>query len=344
MRRSHPPQPGLAQGHTLSPVATGSATEAADWPMTRWIETFLEAQIAARGAARNTVLAYGRDLNDFAAHLARRHLHFATTTPAVIEAYLATCAADGLAATTRARRLASVRALFRFALSEGWMTTDPAQRLHGPGRSPRLPKTLSQTEVEGLIDAATRHGTPTEQARNLCLLELLYATGLRVSELVGLPVAAARGDPTAVLVRGKGGKDRLVPLSRPARAALADWLLHRDAELSARRETSRHLFPGSGAEGHLTRMSFHRILKTLAVAAGISPARVSPHVLRHAFATHLLEGGADLRAIQTMLGHADLSTTEIYTHVVEARLRATVHDHHPLASAPAPTPKRAPDA
>jgi integrase/recombinase XerD len=303
----------------------------ADFPMERWIATFLQAEMAAKGAARNTALGYGRDLKDFAAHLAAHAGHFATAGPAQITAYLVACDAAGLSAATRARRLASIRALFRFAQAEGWRPDDPAQRLKGPGRPARLPRTLSQSEVEALIAAAGSSGAPDERARNLCLLEVLYATGLRVSELVGLPVAAARGDPEMVLVRGKGSKERLVPLSRPARRALAGWLAVRDEALAGRRQTSRHLFPGRGAEGHLTRDGFHKLLQTWAVRAGISPARVSAHVLRHAFATHLLEGGADLRAIQTMLGHSDLSTTEIYTHVMTTRLHAAVHDHHPLA-------------
>lgn len=319
-------------------------TTTADTPMMRWISTFLEAETAAKGAARNTALAYGRDLKDFAAHLAARGSHFATATQADIETYLITCEGAGLAKTTRARRLASIRALCRFAHAEGWRTDDPAQQLHGPGKAARLPKTLSQADVEALLDAAARHGNAQDRTRNLCLLELLYATGMRVSELVSLPVAAARGDPGMILVRGKGGKERLVPLSGPARAALAAWLILRDRTLADSKTTSRYLFPSSAAEGHLTRMGFHKLLKTLAVQAAISPARVSPHVVRHAFATHLLEGGADLRAIQTLLGHADLSTTEIYTHVVQERLRATVHDHHPLAHDTAPPRPRSQDA
>lgn len=226
--------------------------------------------------------------------------------------------------------------MYRFAHDEGWRDDNPAIRIKGPGAVQRLPDALSQEDVTRLMDAARSHGrTPADRARATALLELVYATGMRVTELVGLPVAAARGDPRMVLVRGKGGKERMVPLSSPARTALADWLRHRDeAEDRARmagKPTSRQLFPGPGADGHLTRQHFHLMLKDIAVAAGVSPARVTPHALRHAFATHLLAGGADLRVIQTLLGHADLSTTEIYTHVLDDHLKSLVLKHHPLA-------------
>ncbi|MBW6506817.1 MAG: site-specific tyrosine recombinase XerD [Rhodobacteraceae bacterium] len=301
------------------------------------ISAFLEASAAEAGAARNTLLAYGRDLGDFSGWLAARGLSFASASQGDIETYLVACEAVGLARATRARRLSAIRQLYRFAYDDGWRGDNPSLRLHGPGRGKALPKTLSLPEVEALLAAARAQGrTETDRARNTCLMELLYATGMRVSELVGLPVAAARGDPRMLLIRGKGGKDRMVPLSPPARTALAAWLALRDAEeerarIARKAAPSRFLFPGSGATGHLTRQQFFLQLKALAVAAGIAPARVSPHVLRHAFASHLLAGGADLRAIQMMLGHADLSTTEIYTHVLDARLRDLVLDHHPLA-------------
>lgn len=306
-------------------------------PDPRWIATFLEAQAAEAGAARNTILSYGRDLNDFAGFLQAKSLSFATLTRADIETYLIRCEAEGLAKSTRARRLSAIRQLYRFAYEEGWRADNPAIRLSGPGRDQRLPKTLSVDEVEALLEAARDRGrTAPEQIRNRCLMELLYATGMRVSELVTLPVAAARGNPAMLLVRGKGGKERMVPLSPPAREALAAWLTARDAaedEARAKRRAapSKFLFPSSGREGHLTRQGFHGLLKEIAVMAGVSPARVTPHVLRHAFATHLLQGGADLRVIQTLLGHADLSTTEIYTHVLDERLKALVLSHHPLA-------------
>lgn len=300
--------------------------------MQRWISTFLDAQAAGRDPARNTLLAYGRDLKDFADWLGRRGLHFATATQADVEAYLVHCDAQGLATATRARRLSAIRQMFLFAHDEGWRATDPALRLKGPGRAQRLPRTLSEAEVAALIEAARRKGrTEADRLRDTCLMEILYATGLRVSELVGLPVAAVRGDPALILVRGKGDKERMVPLSSPARAAIRAWLAVRDAAEAGARAKSRFLFPSRSAEGHLTRLRFHALVKELALAAGLDPARVTPHTLRHAFATHLLARGADLRAIQTLLGHADLATTEIYTHVLEDRLRDLVMTHHPLA-------------
>jgi integrase/recombinase XerD len=253
-----------------------------------------------------------------------------------VEDYLVHCDAQGLSKATRARRLSSIRQLFRFAFDEGWRADNPALRLTGPGRAQSLPKTLSEAEVTRLMDAARSRGrSPGDRLRDTALFELLYATGLRVSELVGLPVAAVRGDPRMILVRGKGEKERMVPLSSPARAALVDWLAHRDAtEDDARRAgraPSRFLFPGDGREGHLTRQYFHSLVKDVAVLAGLSPARVTPHVLRHAFATHLLAHGADLRVIQTLLGHADLATTEIYTHVLDDHLTELVLTKHPLS-------------
>jgi integrase/recombinase XerD len=299
------------------------------------IAAFLEAQAAERDAARNTLLAYGRDLKDFAGWQERHGGHLTSASEADIEGYLGACDGAGLSKSTRARRLSSVRQFFRFAYEEGWRPDNPAIRLSGPGKSKHLPKTLTEAEVGALLDKARTHGRERDRLRNTCLLELLYATGMRVSELVSLPVAAVRGDPRMVLVRGKGGRERMVPLSQPARAALAEWLTRRDeGEDTARaagKGASQHLFPSHGASGHMTRIRFHGLIKDLAVAAGISPAKVSPHTLRHAFATHLLAHGADLRSIQVLLGHADLSTTEIYTHVLDARLKALVEDHHPLA-------------
>ncbi len=302
----------------------------------RWLSAFLDAQAAERGAAANTLRAYARDIEDFAAWLARRGGGFAKAGKADIEAYLVDCEAEGLAASTRARRLSAIRQLFRFAHEEGWRADNPSLRVGGPGRPRRLPKTLSHEEVDRMLAAAEGTGRDAaERARNTCLMQLLYATGMRVSELVALPVAAARGDPRMLLVRGKGGRERMVPLSPPAREALGRWLEIRDAAEAAGRAKGRpaspHLFPSRGRAGHLTRERFFLIVKALAAAAGVPPERVSPHTLRHAFATHLLEGGADLRAIQTLLGHADLSTTEIYTHVLEERLRTLVLEHHPLA-------------
>ena len=297
-----------------------------------WIERFLEAMAAERGAAANTLTAYRRDLQAFRDWLQRRGRNLSDAAEGDIRAWLVALDAEGLAPATRARRLAAVRQIHRFAFEEGLRGDDPAICISGPGRARRLPGTLDRDEVERLLAAARAHGrSAADRCRNTCLVELLYATGMRVSELVSLPVAAARGDPQLLLVRGKGGRERLVPLSPPARVALADWLAERGRALAATRTTSVHLFPSRGRAGHLTRHRFFQIIKAIAAAAGIDPARVTPHRLRHAFATHLLEGGADLRAIQTMLGHADISTTEIYTHVLDARLRALVEAHHPLA-------------
>lgn len=301
----------------------------------RWISAFLEAQAAELGAAQNTLLAYGRDLKDVSAWLTGRGRDFKDATRADVEAYLVHCDAQGFSRATRARRLSAIRQLYRFAFDEGWRDDNPAIQIRGPGRDKRLPKTLTTEEVDRLLTAARDHGrTATERSRNTCLVELLYATGMRVTELVSLPVSAVRGDPRMLLIRGKGDKERMVPLSTPARAAMAEWLAIRDAEEETARlkgrPASRFLFPSRGKLGHLTRNRFYLLIKEIAVAGGVSPDKVTPHTLRHAFATHLLAGGADLRAIQTLLGHADLATTEIYTHVLDARLKELVEDHHPL--------------
>lgn len=302
----------------------------------RWIATFLDAQAAELGAANNTQLAYARDLKDFAGWLSGKSVSFDAASRDDVEAYLIYCDAQGLAKSTRARRLSAIKQLYRFGFEEGWRDDNPAIQIAGPGKEKRLPKTLSMAEVDGLLAAARDVGhSKADRIRNTCLMELLYATGMRVSELVSLPVAAARGNPRMLLIQGKGDKERMVPLSPPARDALADWLvLWEETQDVARlkgKTLSRFLFPSRGKEGHLTRHRFYILIKELAVHAGVSPAKVTPHTLRHAFATHLLENGADLRSIQTLLGHADVATTEIYTHVLEARLQELVLTHHPLA-------------
>ncbi len=302
----------------------------------RWIETFLEAQAAELDAAENTRLAYGRDLIDWASWLEGKSGDLETATRADVEGYLIHCDAQGLAKSTRARRLSAIKQLYRFAYEEGWRDENPAIQIKGPGRQKSLPKTLSLEEVDRLLGAAqTSARGRSDQLRNTCLMELLYATGMRVSELVSLPASSARGDPAMILVRGKGGKERLVPLSPAARQTLAVWLDTRDALDGVRQKRgvapSKFLFPSRGKSGHLTRHRFYMLIKELAVAGGVDPAKVTPHRLRHAFATHLLAGGADLRAIQTMLGHADISTTEIYTHVLDERLTELVLEKHPLA-------------
>ena len=293
-----------------------------------WVQSFLEAQAAELDAAPNTQLAYARDLNDFRDFLGRTSKDLANATRRDVEDYLVFCEAQGLAGSTRARRLSAIKQVYRFAYEEGLRTDNPTMQIKGPGRQKSLPKTLSMQEVEQLLQAARTHGrSKQDRLRNTCLLELLYATGMRVSELVELPKAAARGDPRMLLIKGKGGKERMVPLSPPARDALAAWLSVRDEQ----DDKNPHLFASRGKTGHLTRHRFYMLIKELAVAGGVSPGKVTPHTLRHAFATHLLANGADLRSIQTLLGHADVSTTEIYTHVLDERLKELVLEHHPLS-------------
>ncbi|MEM7723357.1 MAG: site-specific tyrosine recombinase XerD [Pseudomonadota bacterium] len=303
----------------------------------RWISTFLDAHAAELGASENTLLGYGRDLKATSDWLKDHDLSFETASKPDIEAYLTDLDHLGLAASTRARRLSAIKQLFRFAHDEGWRDDNPALTIKGPALAKRLPKTLSPEAVDRLLAAAETHGrTEADRLRMTCMMQILYATGLRVTELVSLPVAAVRGDPDLILVRGKGGKERMVPLSQAAREAIPPWLSHRDTVEEAKRiETgarpSSFLFPSRGKSGHLTRIRFFTMIKDLAVAAGVPPDSVTPHTLRHAFATHLLQNGADLRAIQAMLGHADIATTEIYTHILDERLKSLVLDHHPLA-------------
>jgi len=298
----------------------------------REVETFLEMLQAERGASQNTLDAYGRDLDDLQVFLARRRQKPAAADTPALRAYLKALDYVGMTPRTVARRLSVLRQFYRFLLAERMRDDDPASTLDSPKLGRPLPKVLTRVEVDRLIEAAqgqTKAKGGSDGGRMETLLEILYGSGLRVSELVGLPVGAAERDPTMLLVRGKGSKERQVPLSDPARAAIAKWLRTRSASLGE--EKSRYLFPSRGREGHLTRQRFAQLLKEAALAAGIDPVRVSPHVLRHAFASHLLEAGADLRSVQLMLGHADIATTQIYTHVVPEKLRALVEDHHPLA-------------
>ena len=295
-----------------------------------WISNFLEAQAAELGAARNTQEAYGRDLKDFLSFLESRGAGFATADRAMVEDYLVQCEAIGLATATKARRLSSIKQLYRFAFEENLRKDNPAIQVRGPRKDKRLPKSLSLQEVEQLLQTA--HTMPKQRAdkmRLTCLMDLLYATGMRVTELVSLPVAAVRGNPDMILVRGKGGKERMVPLSPGARDAVILWLSLRDQDEAHTKST--FLFPSRGKQGHLTRIWFFQQIKKLALMAGVNAEKVTPHSLRHAFATHLLAGGADLRSIQTLLGHADIATTEIYTHIQYERLRELVLEHHPLA-------------
>jgi len=297
---------------------------------TNWIERFLEAISAERDASANTLEAYGRDLLSFGKYLNDNN-GFQSVARADIEAYLAELHGSGRAASTRARVLSSLKQFFRFLFLEGLRADDPAAQIAGPKQDKKLPSTLSEADVDAIMAQIYKEGAkPLKRLRNIALVELLYATGLRVSELVSLPVAATKGDPRMILVRGKGGRDRMVPLSDPARQALAEWLVIRGQNKAYK--SSPYLFPAGGKSGHLTRQSVFLMLKDLGAKAGLDPAKISPHVIRHAFATHLLSHGADLRAIQTLLGHADISTTEIYTHVLEDRLRDLVLEKHPLAA------------
>jgi integrase/recombinase XerD len=293
----------------------------------RHVEAFLEMLAAERGAATRTREAYRRDLDDVADALGTTPIDAASS--ADLRRYLARLTRRALAPATQARRLSALRQFFRFLVIDGVRKDDPTAALDAPRSRRPLPKLVSEAEARRLIEAAQRH-EGAEGARLLCLMELLYGAGLRVSELVSLPVAAAMRDPRFLIIRGKGEKERLVPLGEPARRALEIYLQQR-AHFLADGEASRYLFPSRGAEGHLTRRRAGQLLKELARKAGIDPARLSPHVLRHAFASHMLGRGADLRSLQEMLGHADIATTQIYTHVQGDRLQRLVSEHHPLA-------------
>jgi integrase/recombinase XerD len=295
----------------------------------RHLEAFLEMMAAERGAAVLTLAAYRNDLVNLAGFLAGRGVPLEAADAAGLHAFLASAATARLRPRTLARRISAMRQFYRFLLLEGVRQDDPTAELDTPRLGRPLPKTLSEGEIEVLI-AAAGDWPGKEGTRLLCLLELFYATGLRVSELVTLPLAAARRDPRFLLVSGKGGKERVVPLSKPSRAALARYLECRDRFLPDCRP-SRWLFPSRGRAGHLTRHRAGQLLKELAIKAGLDPNRLSPHVLRHAFASHLLDHGADLRSVQQMLGHADIATTQIYTHVQIDRLRKLVEGAHPLA-------------
>jgi integrase/recombinase XerD len=298
------------------------------------IELFLDMLAAERGASANTLDAYRRDLADFSADLGRHKTDIASADSEALRAHLARLGKRGLAAASVARKLSAIRQLYRFLYSENHRGDDPAAVIEGPKRGRSLPKVLSVKQVDDLLACAHDNASNTSKSERLraarlaCLLEVLYATGLRVSELVTLPEAAARRDQRVLIVRGKGGRERLIPLNDTAKRAMADYLALR---AEAKAEKSKWLFPSFGQSGHLSRQHFARELKTLAATAGLKASQVSPHVLRHAFASHLLQNGADLRVVQTLLGHADISTTQIYTHVLEERLKNLVRDLHPLA-------------
>ncbi len=304
----------------------------------RLIDSFLDMIAAERGGARNTIDAYRRDLADYVTRLAAASGKTPLDASSEdIRVYLQELGGRGLKATSSARKLSSIRQLHRFLAGEGMRADDPAAIIEGPRRSRPLPKTLSIAEVdrllavskEGLDDASRPAGERLRALRAAGLIELLYATGLRVSELVALPKGVARGKEPLISIRGKGGRDRLAPISRAARQAITAYraLLEKIQPAAA---AGPWLFPADSESGHLTRQAFARDLKLCAAAAGIASARISPHVLRHAFASHLLQNGADLRVVQELLGHADISTTQIYTHVLDERMKAMVRDLHPL--------------
>jgi integrase/recombinase XerD len=303
---------------------------------------FLDMLAAEQGAGDNTLDAYRRDLTDFSEFLGRKEQNFAGAGTDALRDYLADLDTRGFKSSSVARRLSAMRHLFRFLLNERIRSDDPAAILSGPKRGRGLPKVLSIADVDRMLTRAKeltlgQNASPQQRLRAMrlyCLLEVLYATGLRVSELVALPLSASRRDARMIVVRGKGNKERLVPLNEASRQAMADYLAAMEALKPANTKNaaaSKWLFPSFGESGHLTRQHFARDLKELAAAAGLAPRLVSPHVVRHAFASHLLHNGADLRIVQTLLGHTDISTTQIYTHVVEERLKSLVRDLHPLA-------------
>ncbi len=301
------------------------------------VADFLDALAAERGASANTIEAYRRDLRDYEAYLGGQRTGARQASASHVRTYLAACSAEGLKAASLARRLSAIRQFHKHLYAEGLRRDDPTLAIEGPRRARPLPKIVTVAEVDRLI-ATAREGLDAPDrplrerlaaARTACLIELIYASGLRVSEALSLPKSAARAKEPFLTVRGKGGKERLAPLSDPARAAITLYraLLNEAAPSGA---TGRWLYPAASGSGHMTRQAFARDLKTAAAAAGISAARLSPHVLRHAFASHLLQNGADLRVVQDLLGHADISTTQIYTHVLDERAKAMVRDLHPM--------------
>lgn len=289
----------------------------------RHVEAFLEMLLAERGAAKNTVAAYSSDLQDFAAFMVSRGSNMAAANPQALRAYLTSMADRGASARTQARRLSTLRQFHRFMLRDGVRQDDPTGDLDSPRLPKKLPKYLTESEVEGLFDAARKLPEPRD-GMGCAALEILYATGIRVSELLALPRTALRPNASTLLIRGKGQRERIVPLSDAAYAAA-----RRLADTAA--NPSKYIFAGRDPKSPMTRQGFALLLKTIALNAGIDPARVSPHVLRHSFATHLLARGADLRSLQMLLGHADIATTEIYTHVLSERLREIVEQKHPLS-------------
>lgn len=294
-------------------------------PFQKYIDAFLDVMVAERGASVRTIAAYGKDLTDLNGFLSARGIDLRKATRTDLEEYLHSIVKAGLSAKTQGRRLSALREFYRYLYSEDLIKKNPADYLQSPKIGQSLPKYLTEDEVKRLIDKADEN-----DVRMKTMLEVLYASGMRVSELVGLTVLAVTKDNKTITITGKGNKERIVPLNEPAAVALNEWLIHRELSLK-RGRVSKWLFPSSGKEGHLTRDGFFKALKKIALAADIDPERVSPHVLRHSFASHLVAHDADLRSVQKMLGHADIATTQIYTHILQDRLKKTVENSHPLA-------------
>ena len=304
--------------------------------LTHLIEQFLNAQVAEFDAAKNTILAYTHDIEHYTNWLAKKNYNFLKVDQNQIKEYIIYCSDVGLASSTRARRLSALKKLYSFCYDEGWCKLNPSIKISGPRKGKSLPKTLTTAEVSKLLEVSASVGrTSNDRKRNHCMMHLLYATGMRVTELVSLPASAVRGNPNMILIKGKGNKERMVPLTPISRTLMAEWLVIRDKMDALIRKqkgsTSKFLFFSNSINGHLTRHRFYKLVKEIALSSNIDPKKVSPHTLRHAFATHLLGNGADLRTIQTLLGHTDISTTEIYTHVLDERLKSLVFDHHPLS-------------
>ncbi len=344
------PDPGPKSGPDLGPnlgqesardggAAPGAKGEAPSGSLSsclqaghHYVEAFLEMLSVERGAARNTLEAYARDLRDFAGFVTRQGREIVSAGAEDLRAYLRSLEQAGMAGSTAARRLSSLRQFHKFLYNEGIRDDDPSAGVDGPRPTRSLPRTLSEGDVSRLLNEARNHKDTPEDRRLRCLIEVLYATGARVSELVALPSGALTPDPRFLMIQGKGGRERMVPLSEAASDALSAYRDVRERFLPSKDATSSFLFPSRARQGHLTRHRFAQLLKTLAERAGLAPESLSPHTLRHAFASHLLANGADLRAVQMMLGHADISTTQVYTHVLEERLKAIVQQHHPLST------------
>jgi len=298
------------------------------------IEKFLEAKYAEEGLSENSILAYSKDLEKVSIKIGKPLLE---VTQAELEKYIIYLQKLGHSRSTRARHLSSIKQFFKFCIEAGFLMIDPSSQLSGPKLPKPLPKTITLEEVDALLKVAKSLGnTEFERARDKCLMEVLYASGMRITELMSLPVASARGRPKMILIKGKGSKERLVPLSHSAIEALEYWIKFRDEKedlsLKSGLKRSSFLFPSSSKNGYLTRNWFFNKIKSWAIEAGVKSENVSPHTIRHAFATHLLSNGADLRVIQTLLGHSDITTTEIYTHIVNDKLKSTLEKHHPLSA------------